>query len=288
MTTEKEFTINNKTKGILWYLVIAFAITWSSVLGIYLLGGVSSSALDVTSASPLVGLLGMLGTFGPAIAAFVVRKWITREGFKDAGLRLHFRAGWTIYLWAVIAPLAGGILTVVAAWATGAEVSGLSAISATDIVPWIIGALIWTPILFGEEFGWRGYLQPRLAPGRPLQAALRMGLIWGIWHYAQVLAGIVMSANPLALLIYPFSCITGSILLGWLRTKSQSVWPACLAHAVGNVIVTGAIGGLLPQVPDISTFAYRVIGYALVALALFLSHRVPWREAEATQVAAHA
>jgi membrane protease YdiL (CAAX protease family) len=220
----------------------------------------------------------MLATFGPAVAAFVVLKWITREGFKDAGLRVNFRAGWAYYLWAVIAPLAGGVLILSAAWAAGAEVSGLSALSSTDIVSWIVGTLIWTPILFGEEFGWRGYLQPRLAPGRPLQAALLVGLIWGIWHYAQVLAGIVMSANPLALLIYPFYSAASSIILGWLRDRSQSVWPACLAHAVGNVVVTGVTFKLLANVSEIATFVFTLIGYGAVALALVLSRRVAWHE----------
>jgi len=100
----------------------------------------------------------------------------------------------------------------------------------------------------------------------------------GGWHYAQVLAGIVFNANPLALLIYPFSCIFGSILLGWLRAKSQSVWLACLAHAAGNVIVMGSIGALLPQVSDISAFAFRIFGYGVVTLVLVLSRRVPWNE----------
>ena len=175
-------------------------------------------------------------------------------------------------------------MAVALAGALGMEVS-LSALSLENVIAWIVGTLIWTPILFGEEFGWRGYLQHRLAPNSPLLAAILMGLIWGIWHYAQVLAGIVFSANLLALLIYPLSCIVGSIFLGWLRAKSNSVWPACLAHAVGNVIVTGAIGGLLPQVPEISTFIYRIIGYAVVALALVLTRRVPWREAAVGQAA---
>jgi len=269
--------MTNKSKDIAWYLALAFAITWSSILGIYLLGGAPTSITTMPSAAPLVGLLMILGTFGPAIAAFVTLKWITREGFKDAGLRFNFRTGWSYYLWAVMAPLAAGALVVLAAKISGAEVASLSVITPTDIISWIVGVLIWTPILFGEEFGWRGYLQRRLAPNSPLLAAILMGLIWGIWHYAQVLEGIVMSANLLALLIYPLSCIVGSIFLGWLRDKSQSVWPACLAHAVGNVIVTGALGGLLLQVPEISAFVYRVIGYAVVALALILTRRVPWR-----------
>lgn len=279
--------MTNKSKGLSWYLALAFAITWSSVLGIYLLGGAPTSITIVPSAGPLVGLLMILATFGPAIAAFVTLKWITREGFKDAGLRFNFRTGWSYYLWAVLAPIAACVMAVALAGALGLEVS-LGALSLENIIAWIVGTLVWTPILFGEEFGWRGYLQHRLAPNSPLLAAVLMGLIWGIWHYALVLAGIVMSANPLALLIYPFYCMTGSVILGWLRDKSQSVWPACLAHAVGNVIVTGALGGLLPQVSDLSTFVYRMIGYAVVALVLVFSRRVPWRDAGTQQVTVQA
>ena len=284
----KEFAMNNKSKGLIWYLVIAFAITWSSVLGIYLLGGAPTSIANVPSAGPLVGLLMMLATFGPAIAAFVTLKWITREGFKDAGLRFNFRAGWAYYLWAVLAPLAGGVVAVLVAGVAGAKVSGLSALSPADVIAWFVGALVWMPILFGEEFGWRGYLQPRLAPGRPLLAALLIGLIWGIWHYAQVLAGIVLSANPLALLIYPVDCAVGSIFLGWLRAKSKSVWPACLAHAVGNVIVSGMTAKLLHDASDMSGWVYTIIGYGVVALVLILSRRVPWRETAVEQAAVHA
>jgi len=275
--------MKSNTKGIVWFLVIAFAITWASILAIYILGDVPSSGTGEVSSNPMVGLLSMLGTFGPAIAAFVVRKWVTREGFKDAGLRFNFRKGWAYYLWAVLAPLAGGVITVFVAGTTGADVSNLNAISATDIISWLVGSLIWTPILFGEEFGWRGYLQQRLAPGRPLLAAIWMGLIWGIYHYAHVLSGITMSANPMALLIYPFYCIMGSIILGWLRDKSQSIWPACLAHAVGNVIVSGLTAKLLPNVSDISVFVFTLIGEAVVALVLALSRRVPWRDTETLQ-----
>ena len=225
--------MNNKNKGLIWYLVIAFAITWGSVLGIYLLGGAPTSIANVPSAGPLVGLLMMLATFGPAFAAFVTLKWITREGFKDAGLRFNFRTGWAYYLWAVLAPIAACVMAIALAGALGMEVS-LGALSLENIIAWIVGTLIWTPILFGEEFGWRGYLQPRLAPGRPLLAALLIGLIWGIWHYAQVLAGIVLSANLLALLIYPLSCIVGSIFLGWFSNSQYEIGLSVGDHIEGQ------------------------------------------------------
>lgn len=61
---------------------------------------------------------------------------------------------------------------------------GLGALA--DVSAWLsmlAAALIYTPIIWGEEFGWRGYLQIRLLAQRPLQAAVVTGLIWGIWHF---------------------------------------------------------------------------------------------------------
>ena len=50
--------------------------------------------------------------------------------------------------------------------------------------PWLllcvlpVNAIFATPLLFGEEFGWRGYLQLRLFPDRPLLSAVVTGVIW--------------------------------------------------------------------------------------------------------------
>ena len=273
----------NRSKGITWFVVISFAITWGSVLGIYLL---RTSLPDPSEAlpNPLLGLLSILGTFGPAIAAIVVRKWITREGFKDAGLHLNLRAGWKYYLCALLYPL----VVIPVAWgmaaAAGVAISGLSAQSLATVVPLFGISMVWTLIYFGEEFGWRGYLQDRVAQGKPLPAALLTGLIWGIWHYAFVISGISLSCNPAALLIYPINCALISIFYGWMRTKSKSVWPVCLAHAVGNMVVTNVVAMLLPDVLELLAWGvFRLAGYAVVALVLVLSRQVIWREAPAEQ-----
>jgi hypothetical protein len=41
----------------------------------------------------------------PAVAAVVVRRWVTREGFRDAGLALRLRPAWPSYLAAWLGPL---------------------------------------------------------------------------------------------------------------------------------------------------------------------------------------
>jgi len=163
-------------KGIKWFILIAFAITWASLLLINVLHlPLPESTTGMATASGPVMMLVMLGTFGPAIAVTVVRKWITREGFADAGLSLNLRKAWKYYLAAFLFPLVVVPVAVLVGAVTGLARPDLSALA--TIVPLFVVSLVGALIYFGEEFGWRGYLHDRVAPGKPLLAALRTGLV---------------------------------------------------------------------------------------------------------------
>jgi membrane protease YdiL (CAAX protease family) len=100
-------------------------------------------------------------------------------------------------------------------------------------------ALLSTLILWGEEFGWRGYLQVRLLSERPLLAAVATGLIWGVWHYPFYFLQTFNRASrtsTLVLVVFPMSTILLSIIFGWLRQRTGSVWAPSLAHAATNSI----------------------------------------------------
>src|ERR671910_2765317 len=77
-----------KTKGVLAYLLLVFGLAWSTIFVARLLLALSleNSLVQIPIA------------FSPAIAAVIVRGWITKEGFGDAGLALHLRRGWAFYL----------------------------------------------------------------------------------------------------------------------------------------------------------------------------------------------
>ncbi len=106
------------------------------------------------------------------------------------------------YLFALQWPLVVAVVIVVLATALGLSRPDFSVLRAmgelapgTDVPPFpaalwpvvplqlLIVAVVATPILWGEEFGWRGYLQIRLLADHPLLAAVATGLIWGVWHY---------------------------------------------------------------------------------------------------------
>ena len=239
-------------KGITAYLLIAFGLAW-------LLWEIALR-IGPSADSPLFQLAILPGSFAPAIASVVVRKWITREGFRDAGLRLNLRrwryylAGWSLPLLVVSAIV---ILAVVLGIANpdftleralreltpeGTTLPSFPP-GSLFILPFqlMITALIATPILWGEEFGWRGYLQVRLMGNRPLPSAIVTGLIWGLWHIPINLRGYNFPDHPvLGMLVFTVSTIMLSIIFGWLRIRTGSIWPASLAHSATN-----AVGGSL-------------------------------------------
>lgn len=241
-------------RGITAFLILSFGLAWVPLFICQSYGASPDSLLKYQLA-----LLPM--ALAPAAAACIVRKWITREGFADAGWRVNLRH-WPYYLAGVLLPF-GVVATIVGlsqllgtAEADFSLHRGLAGVAAqlhqpapprlpnllVILVPQlIVQSVLVTPLLWGEEFGWRGYLQPRLSPGRPLLAALYTGLIWGVWHYPVLLQGYVFRGYPaLGLIVFPVSTVLLAIIFGWLRQKTGSIWPCSFAHAATN-----AIGGSL-------------------------------------------
>jgi membrane protease YdiL (CAAX protease family) len=245
--------MRNTTKGIISFLLLAFGIAWIS--------WEIPIQLGVSPQNPLFQLVALPGGFAPAIAAFIVRRWITHEGFADAGLRPNLRQ-WRYYLVAWLLPLVVTPCIVILAIALGlgqpdftlkraltalapGNAGSLPTIPAYlwAVIPvqLLITALIATPILWGEEFGWRGYLQLRLLKQHPLLAAIATGVIWGMWHLPLNIRGYNFPDHPLlGLTVFPVSTTLISIIFGWLRQRTSSIWAPSLAHAATN-----AVGGSL-------------------------------------------
>lgn len=155
------------------------------------------------------------------------------------------------------------------------------------VVLQVIQGLLLAPLVnswatFGEEFGWRGYLQPKLLPLGSRKAMLAMGLIWGIWHWPIILMGHNYGLDypgspflgPLAMVWFTFTLGT---FLGWLTLKAGSVWPAVIGHAAVNGMA--GLGLLFLQSEPNPILGPSVagiiggIGVAVVALVIFFTPR---------------
>jgi membrane protease YdiL (CAAX protease family) len=254
-----------KTKGLLFYLLLAFVPIWLYEFGTRLLFGLS---LD----NPLVQLP---LAFAPAIAALIVRRWITREGFRDAGLALHFKRNWSYYLVAWFLPTVVMLVVVGLAAILRLAPVNVSLLRALlpgvhlpewSSLPLVMGiAIVMAPVFWGEEFGWRSYLQLRLWPHRPLLSALVTGLVWASWHYPLLFLGYLTYANMLlGFLAYTSYTVLLAVVVAWLRLRTGSIWPSCLAHAGWNMIF-GTLSGVLLATVD--TALVEVL--SLIPLAMF-------------------
>jgi membrane protease YdiL (CAAX protease family) len=239
------------SKGVIAYLLLSFGVAWLLWEAAFRLG--------FGTGSPYFQLAILPGAFAPALAALIVRAAVTREGFGDAGLRPNLRHGWKYYLLGWLFPLAAVVVISLLAVGLGlaqpdltlgrtnASMAGEASGASQAFPPWVLvvqvllTSLLATPLLWGEEFGWRGYLQLRIAPGRPLLAALATGVIWGLWHLPVNLRGYNFPGQPvLGMVVFTVSAVLLSVIFGWIRQRSGSIWAASLAHAATN-----AIGGSL-------------------------------------------
>lgn len=107
----------------------------------------------------------------------------------------------------------------------------------TAIINAISNFLLGFNLFFGEEFGWRYFLQPRLQKLHSKRwGVIILGIIWGIWH------------APLCITLYspetPFYCIIGhlstcvflGIYFAYAYMKTENLWAPILLHLVNNVI----------------------------------------------------
>ena len=141
-------------------------------------------------------------------------------------------------------------------------------------------ALAATLLFWGEEFGWTAYLLVRIFPGRPRTAALVAGLVASVWHFPLAVLGYIEYGNlALGLAGWTAWIMYQEVLLAWLRDRSGSVWPACLAHSGNNMVLAplttamlfGADGGLGYNDTGVQWLVVLVLA-ALTAVAL-LRHR---------------
>ncbi|MGJ0387562.1 lysostaphin resistance A-like protein [Microbacterium sp. CGR1] len=254
-----------RVAAVIAFTVLACGLAWLVCLPLWLGDGL---------AEPSAGLLLPVMMLTPAIAALVItftmRIPAPGERVRFLGLwplRPAKRVVWLMVVGWLAPPLLVGVSVLVAA-ALGfirldptfaqyaAEIAGLvpegtpmppiELLVFAQIAMIPLGALINSVVAFGEELGWRGWLVPALRPLGTWPTLLISGAIWGLWHSPVILLGYNFGRTDITGVLFMIGgCVAWGILLGWLRLRSASVWPAVLAHgalnaAAGLVILVAA------------------------------------------------
>lgn len=280
------------------YLFFAFGIAWAFGLWVYLTGGIFNSpelfpGTGITLAIALIAL----GYMSAPALAHILTRLITKEGWKDTTIRPKLVKGWPVWIAAWLLPV---ILTFLGAigyflvfsdqfdpnlgnlrqMMQAAEAQTGQAI---PLSPWIIAliqlgtGIVIAPLInslftFGEEFGWRAYLQPKLMPMGYRKALLLVGVIWGVWHFPAIAMGHnygfgYWGAPWTGFLVMTWFTVTAGIIIGRLALRGQSVWPAVIAHAAINGI---AGAGILFLQPDAQ------VNMLLGPVSVGLIANIPW------------
>lgn len=265
MNEEKNVTKDMTTRRILLYLGITFAITYS--LEIFVIGPAVKSVSLTTQAMGKMLIGSMM--FIPAIGVLLTRL-LTKEGFKNAYIVPKtgkksipfFLFGW---FGPVILSIIGAIVYylifrnrfdtgmsyMVAVYAVqGIEVT--PQLLKTSMVSQIILAILLGPLLncitcFGEEWGWRGYLLPKMQEKCSILPMLLInGVIWGLWHAPLTVLGhnygIGYAGYPftgiLAMCIF---CTVMGVIFSYITIRTGSCLPAVLAHGSLNGFASAAL-----------------------------------------------
>jgi membrane protease YdiL (CAAX protease family) len=142
-----------------------------------------------------------------------------------------------------------------------------------------VSVLLIFPI-FGEEYGWRGYLQSELFKLGRVRGVLLLGAIWGAWHWPLILMGWNYPGHPLlGLLLMVLYCTVEGIVLSYVVLKSGSLLLVAFLHAIDNAMPNTLVGMGFTPFDRVFNFYNGIPMIAALAIISFFILRDPiWRE----------
>ncbi len=162
--------------------------------------------------------------------------------------------------------------------AEASEIMGALILMGIQLI--VISPFITLLVTFGEEYGWRGYLQTELTGilGK-VKAALLVGLIWGIWHAPVIAMGHNYPGYPVeGIFLMTAYTVTLSVLFGLAFLKSGSVWLASYMHGVNNQSASFFYALYCMPAHPILSFGIGLYGVAIFAIvAVLLLRSRAWK-----------
>lgn len=144
-------------------------------------------------------------------------------------------------------------------------------IAAFALIPFTFAAI-------AEEFGWRGYLTPRLEAagvGRLTNHAL-VGVVWGAWHLPYLTDSWDFTSESqwtLAPRVILGTTVI-AVAYGEIRLRTGSVWPAVIMHATSNAVAGPLINTddiLIQNEPTPWIFSPSIDGMTVIATSAVLA-----------------
>ncbi len=124
---------------------------------------------------------------------------------------------------------------------------------------------------FGEEYGWRYFLQPLLQKRFGLRGGvLLLGVVWGLWHlpldfffYVTPDKGLIQTTAQI------ITCVSLGIFLAYVYMKTQNIWVPVVIHFLNNNLAVVFSQEQTAQVLQNQEVAWSMIPAAFILNGLF-------------------
>lgn len=127
---------------------------------------------------------------------------------------------------------------------------------------------------FGEEYGWRYYLQPIMQKkmGKRL-GVLVLGIVWAVWHLGADLMYYTREYGIQMFICQIITCVAIAIYWGYVYMKTNNVWIIMFMHFLNNNLAAILNGGgndsLQNQVVTWSEIPFHLVSAIIFILFIF-------------------
>lgn len=242
MSSEKKLTV----KRIVIFIVISFIPLMIVIPTLWTVYGEPLYASENEQLAVISYIVGVFAMMIPSAANLIIRL-ITKEGFANSYLGVHFGGKGGYWFASIAVKLVEGWAELFLLWAIFMNDTAFHEVYPNINMPNIgayllqlsFSVIIFFPA-FGEEWGWHGYMMPKLLTLMPKPAAIVVGgVIWGLWHALLTVAGhnfgIDYSGYPfVGILVMCLFCVMMNCFLTLVTEKTRSIYPASFIHMITN------------------------------------------------------
>ncbi|MCI5996272.1 MAG: CPBP family intramembrane metalloprotease [Blautia sp.] len=123
---------------------------------------------------------------------------------------------------------------------------------------------------FGEEYGWRYYLQPLLQKKFGLRAGvILLGVVWGLWHLPIDFFYYTTETGPAMAAAQQITCISLGIFFAYAYMKTQNIWVPVILHFLNNNLIAVISGNYSSNVLQNQYVAWSDLLPALLINGVF-------------------